>query len=112
MRIKVYFQFFFYLSFLIPLSALSLPRQISPPGERMVLVSPRENQWGAYDPNGRLIRSGIASLGADYCPDMGQECHTETGHFRIRSLGGAGCVSPSFPMPNGGAPMPFCMYFN
>lgn len=101
----------FYLTFFIPLSAFSLPTQIDPPGEKMVLVNPIEHAWGAYDASGRLLRSGLASAGADWCADMGQECHTVTGSFRIRSLGSASCVSPSFPMPNGGAPMPYCMYF-
>jgi lipoprotein-anchoring transpeptidase ErfK/SrfK len=101
----------FFLSFFIPISASSLPKQITPPGEKMVLVDPIEHAWGAYDANGVLLRSGLASAGADWCKDMGEECHTVTGSYRIRSLGSASCVSPSFPMPNGGAPMPYCMYF-
>lgn len=97
--------------FLTPLTVAAMPSQIDPPGEKMVLVSPVEHAWGAYDANGRLIRSGLASAGADWCKDMGSQCHTVTGSYRIRSLGGPGCVSPSFPMPRGGAPMPYCMYF-
>lgn len=92
--------------------AFALPSQIDPPGERMILVSPTQHAWGAYNANGQLIRSGVASTGADWCKDMDSECHTDVGHFRIRSLGGAGCTSPSFPLPNGGGPMPYCMYFN
>lgn len=110
MRIRR-FQFFSLLICLLPLTSFSLPSQIEPPGEKMVLVDPIEHAWGAYDANGNLIRSGLASAGADWCPDMGQPCHTVSGSYRILSLGGAGCVSPSFPMPNGGAPMPYCMYF-
>jgi hypothetical protein len=101
----------FIAPFLFPITAFSLPSQIDPPGEKMVLVSPVEHAWGAYDANGTLIRSGLASAGADWCQDMGSQCHTVTGRYRVRSLGGPGCVSPSFPMPNGGAPMPYCMYF-
>lgn len=104
--------FIYLLSTSLPLQSLAMPQQISPPGERIVVVSPTQHAWGAYLPNGQLVRSGIASAGADYCPDMGSECHTYTGTFRIRSLGGADCKSPTFPMPHGGGPMPYCMYFN
>ncbi len=100
------------ITLMIPLTASALPSQINPLGERMVLVSPTEHAWGAYDANGRLIRSGIASTGADWCEDTGRVCHTRTGTFRIRSLGSANCKSPSFPLPKGGGPMPYCMYFN
>jgi lipoprotein-anchoring transpeptidase ErfK/SrfK len=93
-------------------TVFSLPRQISPPGEKMVLVDPREHAWGAYDASGRLLRSGLASAGADWCADVGRECHTMVGSFRVRSLGSGSCTSPSFPLPKGGAPMPYCMYFN
>lgn len=100
---------------LFPVSAFSrygLPQNISAPGEKVIVVDPRSHSWGAYDPSGRLIRSGLASSGANWCPDMGRVCHTETGHFRIRSLGDGSCKSPSFPLPRGGSPMPYCMYFN
>ncbi|VVC75587.1 hypothetical protein AQUSIP_08770 [Aquicella siphonis] len=93
-------------------AALSLPRQINPPGEKMVLVDPREHAWGAYDAGGRLIRSGVASAGADWCKDVGRPCHTIVGSHRVISLGSSRCTSPSFPLPTGGAPMPYCMYFN
>lgn len=96
----------------ISLSVNAMPRYINPPGEKVIIVDPNEHAWGAYAPNGTLVRQGVASTGADFCPDMGTECHTQVGSFRIRSLGSAGCTSPSFPMPNGGGPMPYCMYFN
>lgn len=97
---------------LLPMSVFALPQQISPPGERVIVVDPREHRWGAYLPDGQLVRSGMASAGANYCKDMHQPCHTEVGEFRIRSLGSGSCKSPSFPIPKGGSPMPFCMYFN
>jgi hypothetical protein len=109
---KVVFLVFLFTTFMIPSIVLSLPRQISPPGEKMVLVDPNEHAWGAYDAYGRLIRSGLASAGSDWCEDLGGQCHTRIGKFRVRSLGGPGCKSPSFPIPRGGAPMPYCMYFN
>jgi lipoprotein-anchoring transpeptidase ErfK/SrfK len=97
---------------LAPSLTFALPSQIYSPGEKMVLVDPREHRWGAYDASGRLIRSGMASAGADWCKDVGRACRTWTGSFRVRSLGSSKCVSPSFPIPHGGAPMPYCMYFN
>lgn len=102
----------FIIAALLPLSSFALPSQIQAPGERMVLVSPRTAEWGAYTGDGRLIRSGIVSTGKAYCPDMHQACHTRTGDFRVFYIGGAGCVSDRFPVPRGGAPMPYCMYFS
>jgi lipoprotein-anchoring transpeptidase ErfK/SrfK len=95
-----------------PSIVLAMPAYINPPGERMVLVSPREHAWGAYDSDGRLVKSGLASAGADWCPDVGRPCRTWEGSFRVQKMGGRGCTSPSFPIPRGGAPMPYCMYFN
>lgn len=92
--------------------ASRLPQHLDTGGEKVVLVDPNAHAWGAYGPDGNLIRAGLASAGADWCQDMGSSCHTFTGTFRIRSLGSSGCKSESFPLPHGGAPMPYCMYFN
>jgi hypothetical protein len=100
-----------FLGFL-PLSVFAIPSHISPPGERVVVVDPRINEWGAYTPDGNLVRSGVASTGRSYCPDLHRSCHTPVGSFRIYSLGGPGCVSSKFPLGRGGAPMPYCMYFH
>jgi lipoprotein-anchoring transpeptidase ErfK/SrfK len=96
----------------IPVTSFSLPKQVAPQGEKMVLVDPRTHAWGAYDARGRLVREGLASLGADWCEDVGRPCRTIVGSHRVRSLGARDCVSPSFPLPHGGAPMHYCMYFN
>lgn len=112
MRIqKRFVLLFMLLPLFIPISALSMPSQINPPGEKMILVDPVEHAWGAYNANGRLIRSGLASAGADWCPDTKSECRSDTGTHRIKSLGSGKCFSPSFPLPRGGAPMPYCMYY-
>lgn len=87
------------------------PRQIDPPGEKLVVFNPRVYAWGAYDPDGMLIRWGPASGGSHWCDDVGDACHTVSGKFRFYSLGGSNCVSTKFPLPDGGAPMPYCMYF-
>ncbi|HVE43830.1 MAG TPA: L,D-transpeptidase [Gammaproteobacteria bacterium] len=81
-------------------------------GERTVLVDPNRHAWGAYDASGRLVNSGLASAGSDWCPDLNRPCHTQAGSFRVTQLGGAECYSTRFPIPTGGAPMPYCMYFN
>lgn len=96
----------------IPLSSYALPSQVTPTGERMVLVSPRTAEWGAYTGDGRLIRSGFVSTGKSYCPDIHQPCRTRTGDFHVFYIGDSGCKSERFPLPRGGGPMPYCMYFS
>lgn len=88
-----------------------LPQHITT-SEKTVVVDPRVHTWGAYGSDGELIRAGVASAGADYCHDLGRACHTRVGTFRIFSLGTPECKSHKFPIPRGGAPMPYCMYFN
>jgi len=89
-----------------------LPSQISPPGEKLILIDPNVHAWGAYTPQGELIRAGQATAGSDWCEDLGRPCRTRAGSFRIFSLGDSDCISTKFPLPEGGAPMPYCMYFN
>ena len=89
-----------------------MPGAITAPGEKVVIVDPVIHQWGAYDSDGTLVRSGMATAGSDWCRDLHRPCHTRSGTFRIYSLGSAGCRSKKFPLPRGGAPMPYCMYFN
>ena len=93
-------------------SVLAMPSQISSPGEKVVIVNPRIHQWGAYTADGRLIRSGTAATGKYYCADTGRGCKTKAGSFRVFHMGGKGCFSSRFPIPRGGAPMPYCMYYN
>lgn len=89
-----------------------LPSHISPPGEKVIIVDPNIHSWGAYSADGTLLRSGLASAGSKWCSDLGRPCRTRAGTFRIHSLGGSDCVSSKFPLGEGGAPMPYCMYFN
>ncbi|MFI4938148.1 MAG: L,D-transpeptidase [Candidatus Berkiellales bacterium] len=67
--------------------------------------------WGAYDGNGNLVRWGNASGGKSFCPDIGKACKTVTGTYTIYNKKGSGCKSNLFPVPRGGAPMPYCMHF-
>ncbi len=88
------------------------PLKVDPQDEKLVIVSPAAEAWAAYDVDGTLIRWGPASAGANYCRDIGKPCHTHPGSFRVFTLGSSNCISHKFPLPNGGAPMPYCMYFN
>lgn len=80
--------------------------------EKVVVVDPQVHAWGAYDSSGNLVRSGQVTAGSDWCPDIGRPCRTSVGHFRVSSLGGPECKSKIFPVPRGGAPMPYCMFFH
>ena len=92
--------------------ASRIPNQITSPGEKVVIVNPNVHVWGAYSADGKLVRAGLASAGSSWCPDLGHPCHTKMGTFRVQSLGSSRCVSKKFPLGRGGAPMPYCMYFN
>lgn len=91
--------------------ASRLPSQIHT-GERTVLIDPNVHAWGAYDSSGKLVRAGLATAGGYYCSDIKRGCKTSAGSFRINSLGASSCKSSKYPRPNGGAPMPYCMFFN
>src|SRR5436190_8161759 len=92
---------------------VALPsEQISPPGEKLIVVNPRTHTWAAYDTDGTLVRSGLATAGSSWCRDLHRPCRTKAGSFRIYSLGSSSCRSHKFPLPHGGAPMPYCMFFN
>jgi hypothetical protein len=87
------------------------PSNVPSSGEKSVVVDPDHHAWAAYDADGVLVRWGPASAGADYCKDIEKECRTHEGSFRVYSLGSSDCYSSKFPLPDGGAPMPYCMYF-
>lgn len=92
--------------------SVPMAAQISPPGEKVIIVDPRKHVWGAYSADGTLVRWGTATTGSTWCRDLHRPCRTKAGTFRIYSLGSAGCKSSKFPLPRGGAPMPYCMFFN
>jgi len=107
----MYFLIVIVLSFL-PFSTYAVPKHISAPGEKVIIVDPRSHTWGAYNASGKLLKSGTATAGGKWCPDIGRSCRTKVGYFRIYTLGSAGCKSSKYPRPRGGAPMPYCMFFN
>lgn len=80
--------------------------------EKTIIVDPQLHAWAAYDSDGSLIRWGPASAGSSWCRDIERACRTKSGSFRIYSLGSSNCISSKFPVPRGGAPMPYCMFFN
>lgn len=92
-------------------SSAAMPAQVST-GEDVIVVNPSIHRWAAYGADGQLLRTGIASAGANWCADIGRRCRTKVGTFRINSLGSASCISSIYPLGKGGAPMPYCMYFN
>ncbi len=88
------------------------PQLIEAPDEKLIIVDLAEHAWGAYDADGSLVKWGPATGGSDWCSDIDESCRTKEGSFRIYSLGSSTCVSTKFPLPDGGAPMPYCMFFN
>jgi hypothetical protein len=91
---------------------IEMPQHIQALGEKVIIVDPNTHSWGAYNAHGELVRSGLATSGSHWCPDLGRSCRTAAGSFRIVSLGSRDCFSRKFPLGRGGAPMPYCMFFN
>lgn len=96
---------------LIDLSPFPAHRQTN--GKKLILVSLSAQAFGAYDASGQLVHWGPVSGGKGYCPDVGRNCTTSVGHFKVFRKQGPECISSKFPVEtNGGAPMPYCMHFN
>lgn len=95
-----------------PLNYSPLPVIIDPPGKKTIIVSLQSLAFGAYNSDGQLQYWGPVSGGRGYCPDINRRCHTSIGKFSIYHKLGAGCVSSKYPVGRGGAPMPYCMFFN
>lgn len=87
-----------------------LPSTISDKG-KLIMIDPNRHVWGAYR-DGQLVKAGLATAGNRWCPDIKRACKTRAGSFRIQSLGARSCKSTIYPLPRGGAPMPYCMFFN
>lgn len=97
----------------IPLYAYSgMPSQIKAHGEKVIIIDPNIHAFGAYSAQGELLRTGLVTAGGKWCPDIHRSCRTKAGSFRIFSLGSSSCKSHKYPLPRGGAPMPYCMFFN
>jgi L,D-transpeptidase ErfK/SrfK len=94
-----------------PMDFSPLPRQINPPGDKLILVSMSDLAFGAYDAGGNLEHWGPISAGKGFCPDINRGCHTPAGKFEIYAKGSSSCASTKYPIGKGGAPMPYCMFF-
>lgn len=88
------------------------PGKIAAPGTKVVQISLSKLAWGAYSPQGTLLNWGPISGGKNYCNDTKRGCRTIRGSFTIYRKQGPGCTSSRFPLPRGGAPMPYCMHFH
>lgn len=86
-------------------------RQIRPLNASSIIVSPKILAWAAYDASGNLIKWGPISGGKDYCPDVARGCRSKTGIHAIYDKRGPDCISTKFPVGEGGAPMPYCMFY-
>ncbi|MDX2345820.1 MAG: L,D-transpeptidase [Legionella sp.] len=88
------------------------PLNITKTGHKLFVFDPKIPAWAAYDEDGSRIITGRASGGGDYCEDTNTSCRTIEGTFKVYRKGTAKCVSGEFPIEtNGGAKMPYCMYF-
>lgn len=88
-------------------------KKARPAGEKKIIINPNTHTWHAYSATGKLLRSGIATAGGKWCPDIRRSCKTKSGVFRVFSLGSFSCKSSKYPIERGGgAPMPYCMFFN
>jgi lipoprotein-anchoring transpeptidase ErfK/SrfK len=89
-----------------------LPQSINGYNEKVIIINPRKHVWGAYSAEGKLLRAGLATAGSSWCSDIHRACRTRSGTFRIYTLGSRSCYSKRYPVGRGGAPMPYCMFFN
>jgi lipoprotein-anchoring transpeptidase ErfK/SrfK len=76
------------------------------------VFNPNTLSWKAINENGKVVRTGRGSGGRRYCPDIHRGCKTPSGVYHVWSKGGPGCHSSRYPVGEGGAPMPYCMYFS
>lgn len=88
------------------------PLRINPPGRKILYINMSFHAFGAYDKYGYLQHWGPVSGGKGYCPDVHRRCNTPRGNFYVYSKGLAGCISKKYPVGEGGAPMPYCMFFH
>lgn len=95
-----------------PLVFAPFPVRITPFDRTVIFIDLEKEAFAAYDIFGSLVYWGPISGGRDWCPDVNRSCRTPAGTYYIQSKGGYGCSSSKYPIPNGGAPMPYCMYFH
>ncbi len=89
-----------------------LPAHLDTGGQRLVYVDLNHFAFAAYDEQGNRVLWGPASGGKPWCDDTKTSCLTATGTFHVYRIKGADCTSGTYPLEtDGGAQMPYCMYF-
>ena len=83
------------------------PQSIKKTNKKTILVSISKQAYAAYDRQGNLIRWGSANTGA-----LNGEDNTPIGEFSVYRKKGASCKSSKYPLPKGGSPMPYCIFFH
>lgn len=61
------------------------PSQRAATGKKVVIFDPKATAWAAYGANGQRIKTGRASGGKHFCPDVGRGCKTTVGSYRFYS---------------------------
>jgi L,D-transpeptidase ErfK/SrfK len=88
------------------------PGRMNTSGKKLVIVDLTKLAFGAYNEKGQLVYWGPASGGKNFCQDIQEPCTTPPGTYAITVKKGADCFSSVFPVDTqGGAPMPYCMFF-
>lgn len=82
-------------------------------GHRLLYVNLSLFAFAAYNSDGTLLFWGPVSSGSDWCEDVKASCTTAVGNFRVFKIEGQACESATYPIQtDGGAPMPYCMYYH
>jgi hypothetical protein len=87
------------------------PKERPATGKNVFIYDPKQLSWAAYDKAGHLVRMGPGSGGSNYCSDIGFGCRTPTGVFEVYAKQNLNYRSKVFPLPFGGSPMPYAMFF-
>jgi len=96
----------------ISLTSISpFPLTIKKPNEKLIIINQNLLAWGAYNPDGHLVKWGPISSGKDYCPDVRRNCRTIVGIYYVFNRKGYKCRSNIYPVGRGGSHMPYCMFF-
>lgn len=82
------------------------PNTITKTGRKKIVISISKQAYAAYGRQGNLVRWGAANTGAENGED-----DTPLGIFKVYRKKGVNCKSSKYPIPKGGSPMPYCMFF-
>lgn len=88
------------------------PLHIKSMGKRVIYINLKVKAFGAYSKNGKLVHWGPVSGGRGWCSDVNRVCETAVGSYMLFRKHGPECESSKFPVETeGGAPMPYCMFY-